>query len=72
MKTNPIVRQIVARRPVWISYRTVLRYFISRLKGGEAQWKQMTRSQRHTWMKQVFSEHKANREEYNFVMRGLR
>lgn len=65
-----IVRQIVGRRHVGDSNRTVIRYFISRLKRGYATWAGMPRAERKQWLRWVVEAHAENRGLYTFVMRG--
>ena len=65
-----MVSQIVGRCHVAESNRKVLRYFISRLKDGYQTWRALTRKQRRYWMRQVFAEHKANRDLYRDVWGG--
>ena len=62
------VRSIVGRRHVAESNRTVIRYFVSRLKKGA--WPKLGRGERKQWMRWVIAAHRENRELYRYVMRG--
>ena len=68
--SHPMIRQIVNRCHVSDSNRKVIRYVISRLKAGFRTYRKMSRSQRHTLMRQVIEVHERNRELYRRVMSG--
>lgn len=70
MKINHIVRQIVGRCHVAQSDLSVIRYVVSRLKAGRETFLAMPRLSRKVFLKQIVACHRANRDEYDFVMRG--
>lgn len=67
-----IVRQIVNRRHVGDSNRTVIRYFVSRLKQGYATWRTLPRAERKQWLQWIVAAHAENRGLYAYVMGGCR
>jgi len=66
----PIVRQIVNRCHVGQSHRSVIRYFVSRLKAGYRTWARLPRAERRQWMAWVIQTHESNRALYRQVMGG--
>lgn len=70
MRHGGIVSQIVDRCHVGQSYLRVCRYVVSRLRPGA--FAAMPRSQRLALLRQAIDEHRENREQYTFVMRGCR
>lgn len=73
MKTDPIVRQIIARdcHVSW-SNRRVVRHVISRLAHGWTTYRTLARAWRRDLIRQCYADHARNRDLYLFVMRGQR
>jgi len=67
-----IVCQIVGRCHVSESNRTIIRYFISRLKQKERTWRGLSKSDRREWLRQIIECHSLNVGLYRFVMRGTK
>lgn len=65
-----IVRTIVGRRHVGESNRSVIRYFVSRLKRGYRTWHALPRAERKQWLRWIIQAHTENRGLYNYVMNG--
>lgn len=65
-----IVQQIVGRCHVYQSNRSVIRYFISRLKNGYRMWSVLSRTERKRYMRWIIAAHAANRAQYVRVMSG--
>ena len=63
-----MIGAIVSRCHVASSNRKVLRYVISRMKPGA--WRGLSRELRREVMREVFGEHRLNREQYVGVMSG--
>ena len=72
MKHDPIIRQIVARCHVSETPRAVARYVISRLARGYETWRSTPRARRCAALRQIFTDHAANRRTYAQVMKGAR
>ena len=67
-----MISQIVGRCHIGEDYTDVLRYVITRIKGKKKTWRKLPREERREIVREVCKEHKANRELYNYVMRGCR
>ena len=67
-----MVTQIVGRCHVGQSNRSVIRYFVSRLKSGYATWRTLNRKDRKQWLLWIITEHAENRATYRYVMGGAR
>jgi hypothetical protein len=65
-----IIRQIVDRCHVGQSNRSVIKYFVSRLRKGA--WKLMPREDRKKYLRWVIQAHAENRSLYRMVMGGSR
>jgi hypothetical protein len=65
-----IIRQIVGRCHVSDSNRTVIRYFVSRLRKEYSTLRDMPRSQRREQLRAVIEEHAANRKLFQKVTSG--
>jgi len=65
-----MVRRIVGDCHVGQSNRAVIRYFVSRLKGGYRTWAAAPRNERRQWLRWVIEAHRENGALYNHVMRG--
>lgn len=70
MNTEYAIRHIVGQRHVGESYRKVIRYVISRMRGGYKSFRSADRGQRRLLMELVIREHKNNRALYDQVMGG--
>lgn len=66
----PIVRQIVDRCSVGQSYRSVISYVASRMKGGRKTFLVLPRETRREIMEAAVEVHRENQRMYNWVMRG--
>lgn len=66
-----LIRQIVDRCHVGESNRAVIRYMASRIKGGVRGFLKLPRATRKSLMRQAFTRHKHNLQEYIMVMRGM-
>jgi len=64
------ISRIVARCHVSDSYRDVVRYFISRLKGRRQGWLKMDRETRREILRTISICHQTNTRLYEFVARG--
>ena len=65
-----MIAWLVGKCHVGESYLDVLRFVISKLKGGKATYRGLPRKDRRALVKAVFKAHCENRELYGYVMKG--
>lgn len=72
LSVHPIIRQIIDRDcHVASSFREVVRYVISKLKGGFQTFRNMNQEDRQLFIDQCLQQHAANRQLYTEVMSGM-
>lgn len=65
-----IIRMIVNRRHVSETNRNVIRYVISRLKGGKRTYWKLSRVERREILRLTIDTHQDNRDTYTAIMTG--
>lgn len=67
-----MIKRIVDRCHVHESYETVIRYVISKMELGFVTYRTMNTKDKALVIETIMDAHKQNREQYYFVMGGLK